>query len=229
MVSKEPVVSASILAADFWDLGRAVEEARAGGAARVHVDVMDGHFVPNLSIGVPIIKAVRARGDYFVEVHLMVDNPEHLVEMFIDAGANLITVHAEVAPHLHRLISRIKARSVRAGVALNPSSPVALVSEVLEFLDHVLVMTVNPGFAGQTFLPFTMRKVKQLRELRERLGYSYEIGVDGGINPETGPIARQAGADVFVAASAIFQSESIADAVQQLKVALDLAESGTTT
>lgn len=214
-------ISASILAADFWNLEKAVTEALESGVTRIHVDVMDGHFVPNLSIGVPLVQSLRKHVNSLIEVHLMVNNPAGMVDWFADAGANLVIVHVEASPHLHRMVQHLKSKELRAGVALNPSTPVALVSEILPFIDQVLVMTVNPGFAGQEFLPFVVRKVRQLNELRNRLSYDFEIAVDGGINPQTGPVARQAGADVFVAASAIFNKPSVAQAVRELRDALD--------
>ena len=200
------VVAPSILAADYVRLGQQVAEAEEAGAAWFQVDVMDGHFVPNLSIGLPVLESLRPVTDAFLDVHLMIDNPEGFLEPFAEAGADLITVHQEVCPHLHREVHEIRRLGCKAGVAIDPSTPAATLSEILPFVDLVLVMTVNPGFGGQSFIHAALRKVKQVRQMASRLGLpGLRVQVDGGIDPDTAALSVDAGADVLVAGSSVFR------------------------
>ena len=197
-------LSPSILAADLTDLAGALAVCERGGAEMVHVDVMDGHFVPNLSFGVPVVKALSRRTDLPLDVHLMVSNPDRLLDDYLAAGAHRVAVHWEVADHIHRTLGRIREAGAHAGVVINPGTPVELLEDVLEALDFVLVMSVNPGFAGQVFLPRALDKARRLRAMIERLGLTVEIEMDGGLDPETAPRAVAAGVEVCVVGSAIF-------------------------
>ena len=213
MASRKTVIAPSILAADYARLGEQVAEAEEAGAAWFQVDVMDGHFVPNLSIGLPVLRSLRAVTDAYLDVHLMIDNPEAFLEPFAEAGADLITVHQEVAPHLHREIHEIRRLECAAGVAINPSTPASTLSEVLPLVDLVLVMTVNPGFGGQEFIPEALDKVRQVRRMAVEIDRpDVWVQVDGGIAPGTAGRAAEAGADVLVAGSAVFRGPgTIAD------------------
>ncbi|MBI3407282.1 MAG: ribulose-phosphate 3-epimerase [Planctomycetes bacterium] len=197
-------VAPSVLAADFLKLGEQIREAQAAGADRLHMDVMDGRFVPNISFGMPLVQAVRRGSTLPVETHLMIVEPERYVEAFAQAGADTIIVHQEVSPHLDRTIQVIKHHGKRAGVAINPSTPIEVLGEVLEQLDLALLMTVNPGFGGQHFLEYTLRKIRQMRALLDRRNPACELEVDGGIEPHTAPRVAEAGARVLVAGSALF-------------------------
>lgn len=190
-------IAPSILSADFAKLGEEIKEVESA-VDYIHVDVMDGHFVPNITIGPLIVDAIRPVTDLPLDVHLMIENPEHYIQAFVDAGADIITVHQEACPHLHRVVQQIKQAGVKAGVVINPATPVESIEYVLEDVDLVLVMTVNPGFGGQSFIPSGLNKIKQLFDLRSEHGYSYEIEVDGGVNQETAKQCIDAGADVLV-------------------------------
>jgi ribulose-phosphate 3-epimerase len=197
-----------------------MREAELAGADRFHVDVMDGIFVPNISLGVPVVRAMRPATTLPIEAHLMIDRPERYLEAFVEAGADTVLVHQENSPHLHRTLQRIKQLGARAGVVLNPSTQETTLSEVLEEIDLILVMTVNPGFGGQEFIPSTLPKISRLAEMLRRRNPSCELEVDGGIDPETTPRIVAAGATVLVAGTAIFQAEGgIAAAVAAIQKA----------
>jgi len=194
----------SILSADFGRLGEQVVEATRAGADYIHVDVMDGHFVPNITVGPMVVAAIRPHTDLPLDVHLMIEAPEKYIQQFAQAGANIITVHVEVCPHLHRVVESIKELGVKAGVSLNPSTPLTAVDEVLSALDLVLLMSVNPGFGGQQFIESTVGKTARLRHRLDELGLAAELEIDGGINAEIAPRVAKAGARVLVAGAAVF-------------------------
>lgn len=210
-------IAPSILSADFSRLGDQVEMLDDGGADYIHIDVMDGHFVPNLTIGPIVIKALRDRTRLPFDVHLMMNNPMDYIDDFVDAGADIITVHAEVLPHLHGAIQQIKRRGVKAAVSLNPSTPLEVLNYVLADLDMVLLMSVNPGFGGQEFLPAVMGKIKELNRRICESGLDIDIQVDGGISIDNIREIRLAGANVFVAGSAIFKSQNPKDMIKRLR------------
>ncbi len=215
----------SILSADFAALGAAIAAVERGGADQIHLDVMDGHFVPNLTIGPAIVKAVRRSTALPLDVHLMVSNPDEFLEAFAAAGANSMTVHVEVLPHLHRTIQAIKALGCRAGVAINPSTPPSAVAEVAADLDVVLVMSVNPGFGGQSFIPRSESKVERVRALLQGAGSRADIQVDGGVDLGNAGLLVAAGATVLVAGSAIFDTPDPEAAARAIKArALDGAQ-----
>lgn len=211
----------SILSADFTRLGDQVREAEAGGAQRIQIDVMDGHFVPNITMGPDIVAAVRRCTQLPLEAHLMITNPQDYIETFARAGADVIIVHQEVSPHLHRLIQQIRKVGKMAAVALNPSTPVSLLEDTLSLLDMVLIMTVNPGFGGQDFIPETLPKIARLRQMITQRGLHCDIEVDGGISTRTAAQVVQAGANLLVAGSAIYNDkESVEQAMTRLRHAI---------
>lgn len=222
-------VAASILSADLSKLGEEVRAAEAAGADRIHVDVMDGRFVPNFTFGPPVTAAVSHVTELPVDVHLMMEAPERYLEAFVEAGADLITVHQETCPHLHRTVQRLRELGVAPGVAINPATPLSLLEEILPFVASVLVMTVNPGFGGQAYIATMTHKVARLHgELLERgLEQRVELQVDGGINPDTAGKVVGAGANVLVAGSAVFGGPgSVAENLQGLRAALTRSSAG---
>ena len=207
----------SILAADFSALGAEIAAATRGGADQIHVDVMDGHFVPNITIGVPVVKSLRKATKLPLDVHLMITDPDQYLEPFIDAGANMVSVHVEVLPHLHRTISQIKKLGAKAGVVLNPSTPVGAIEEIAGDVDFVLVMSVNPGFGGQVFITNSLKKIRAVRSLLDRVGNAAPIEVDGGIDLSTVTAVVEAGAEWLVAGNAIFAGGNAEPAARALK------------
>jgi ribulose-phosphate 3-epimerase len=210
-----PLLAPSLLSADFARLGEEVKSVEEGGADWIHVDVMDGHFVPNLTLGPIIVKALRPLTRLPFDCHLMVSRPEDWVKPFIQAGADFVTVHAEATPHLDRLLHQIQEQGAKAGVSLNPASPLSLIEEVLDFVDLVLVMSVNPGFGGQKFIETSVNKIQRLKEMRGNRQFLIEV--DGGVQASNIGKLRKAGADVFVAGSAIFLPPNRREAIAQLR------------
>ena len=211
-------IAPSILSADFTRLGKHIAEAKAGGADWIHIDVMDGHFVPNITIGPLITKAAKRATDLPLDVHLMIEEPDRYLENFVDAGADWLTVHQEACPHLHRTVQKIRQLGARPGVAVNPATPVETLIDILPFVDLVLVMTVNPGFGGQKFIPECLPKLERLTGMLDQLQrHQVEIEVDGGIDPKTAPAVVAAGATVLVAGSAVFGSGSVADNIGAIR------------
>ena len=211
----------SILAADFARLGEQVAEAEQAGADRIHVDVMDGHFVPNLSMGAPIVQSLRGVTSLPLEIHLMISNPDAFVDEFVEAGSDSFLVHWEGNANLHRTVQRIKALGKRAGVVINPATPAAVLEEILRDVEQVLIMTVNPGFGHQHFLPTTLPKIRRVRQMIEQIKPECDLEVDGGIDAETAPLAVAAGANVLVAGTAIFgESETVAAAMDRLRAGI---------
>ena len=211
-------ISPSILSADFSHLAEQVREAEDAGVDYIHVDVMDGHFVPNITIGPLIVKALRPITKLPLDVHLMIENPERYIEDFSKAGADIITVHQETCPHLHRTIQQIHDLDIRAGVSINPSTPVSTLDEIIAEVDLVLVMSVNPGFGGQSYISSCTSKIQKLREMLDRCGSSADLEVDGGVNVNTVSEVIGAGANAFVAGSAVFNDKlSVAENVRLLR------------
>ena len=213
-------IAPSILSADFSRLGQEVAAAEAGGGDYIHVDVMDGHYVPNITVGPLVVRAVRRVTSLPLDVHLMIESPERYLADFADAGASGLTVHVETCPHLHRTLQQIKELGCWAGVTLNPSTPVGSLEEILPYVDLVLVMTVNPGFGGQSFIERTLGKIRRIRAMLDEIGSHADLEVDGGIDPETAPLVVEAGANVLVAGSAIFgAAEGIGSAIARIRAA----------
>lgn len=213
-------IAPSILSADFANLARDIQLVEHAGADYIHVDVMDGQFVPNITLGPNIVSAIRPVTKLPLDVHLMITEPERFIDDFAKAGADIITIHQEASPHIHRGMQMIKNAGVKAGVVINPGTPVSMIEHVLSMADQVLIMTVNPGFGGQSFIEETVSKIARLAELKAEKGYHYDIEVDGGIDPETAKICKAAGANVFVAGSYIYNAESPKDRIDALREAL---------
>ena len=212
----------SILSADFARLGEQVQAAREGGATLVHFDVMDGHFVPNLTIGPPVLKSLRKATELPIDCHLMIDNADQFIPEFVDAGADWISVHQEVCRHLNRTLHLIRSHNVLAGVVINPATPVETLTEVLDIVDYVLVMSVNPGFGGQKFLTSAVHKIRRLHEMRAQRGLNYRIEVDGGIALDTVAEVVRAGAEILVAGNAVFgEGDPTTNARRLLKTAAE--------
>jgi len=224
---KEVRIAPSILSADLACLARAVAEVVEAGADWIHVDVMDGHFVPNLTVGMPIVAALRRVTRLPLDVHLMIEAPERYLEAFARAGADRLIVHVEACPHLHRVIQGIRGLGLRAGVALNPATPLSALEEILPDVDQVLIMTVNPGFGGQAFIERMLEKVRRARRMIDALGRPIELEVDGGVGPENAPALVEAGATVLVAGASIFDApEGPAEALRRLREATQRVHAG---
>ena len=213
------MIAPSILSADFSRLGEEITAVAKAGADVIHIDVMDGHFVPNITIGPLVVKAVRKITDLPLDVHLMIENPDRYLEDFAKAGADWITVHVETGYHLHRTIHRIKELGKKAGAVLNPATPLTSLEEILPDLDLVMLMTVNPGFGGQSFIESSLTKIRQLKKMIDDRGLNVGIEVDGGVSPKTIGAIAAAGANIFVAGSAVFGQEDYTKVIAQLKAA----------
>ncbi|AMG62921.1 MULTISPECIES: ribulose-phosphate 3-epimerase [Staphylococcus] len=207
----------SLLSADFSQLNQELHKLEQAGVDGLHFDVMDGQFVPNISVGFPVLEAVRRETNLPIDVHLMIAQPERYIEQFAQAGADFISVHVEATPHIHRALELIKLQNIKAGVVINPGTPVELIKPVLSIVDYVLVMTVNPGFGGQQFIQSCVTKVQQLAELKAINSYDFDIEVDGGINDQTIKLCAEAGASMFVAGSYFFKHHDYAVVTQDLK------------
>lgn len=212
-------IAPSLLSADFGRLGEEAQAAESAGADMLHLDVMDGHFVPNITVGPAVVAAVRKRVKVPLDVHLMISDPDRFIDPFVDAGSDILTVHQEVLPHLHRTLQVIRSKGIKAGVSLNPSTPLSGIEAVLDEVDLILLMTVNPGFGGQAFIRAVLPKIAELRRIIRDRGYGSDIEVDGGINIRTAREAAGAGANVFVAGTAVFGAEDMAAAIMALRAA----------
>lgn len=210
-------IAPSILSADFAKLGAEVLDVEKGGADLIHVDVMDGHFVPNITIGPLIVEAIRPVTKLPLDVHLMIEDPDQYIEAFAKAGADYITVHVEATRHLHRTLHLIKSFGVKAGVVLNPATPVETIQHIIADIDMVLLMSVNPGFGGQKFIPEVLPKIKRVKELAAEKGAAIEIEIDGGVNPETAKLCIEAGATILVAGSAVYNQEDRKKAIELIR------------
>lgn len=211
-------IAPSLLAADFSCLADEVRKVEEAGAEFLHLDIMDGHFVPNLTFGPAVVAALRKHSNMVFDVHLMIENPQYFIEAFADAGADIITVHAEATPHMHRLVQSIKSVGKLAGVSLNPGTPLTAVEEILGYVDMVLVMSVNPGFGGQQFIRSSVDKIARLRKMIDERGLKVDIQVDGGINAETAREVVNAGANILVAGSSVYGSADVKRAIADLRV-----------
>jgi len=210
-------IAPSLLSADFSRLGDEVRRAEEAGADMLHFDVMDGHFVPNITFGPLVVEALRDKTSLPFDVHLMIQNPDNYIERFAQAGSDILTVHAEACPHLQRTVRHIKGQGVEAGISLNPATPFQVVEHVLDGLDMVLIMTVNPGFGGQEFMPTVLPKIRRARQVIGERGLKVDLEVDGGINMETAPLVVEAGANVLVAGTAIFGQPDYKRVIQELR------------
>lgn len=219
---KTKKIAPSLLSADFSNIEKDVKMVEEGGADLLHLDVMDGHFVPNITFGPFIVKAIKKVAIIPLDVHLMIKNPGNYVESFCDAGADYLTVHVEATPHLHRVLQQIKAKGVKVGVSLNPHTPLSSIEEVLDDLDMILIMAVNPGFGGQSFIPNTIEKLKRLQQMLEKHQATHiEVNVDGGIKLENIREVSDAGCDIFVSGSSIFKADDPKEMIQQMKKELE--------
>ena len=218
-MKKNILISPSVLAADFSKLGEEIQLVSEEGADLIHLDVMDGHFVPNLSFGADIIKGIRGFSNLPFDVHLMIENPEHYVDAYVEAGANFITVHPEATPHIHSVLQKIHKAGVKTGIALNPGTPIEALENVIDMIDLIIVMTVNPGFGGQSFLSSQLPKISKIRTIIDDGGHSIDLSVDGGINPLTAKLAIDAGANILVAGTSIFKAgdETYSKSIKRLR------------
>ena len=212
-------IAPSILSADFMRLGEEINAVESGGAALVHVDVMDGHFVPNLTVGLPVVKAIKQATQLPIDAHLMITEPGRYAEQFVEAGASMVSVHVEIDPHLNRTLAAIRNKGALAGVAINPATPLVALEEALPWADYVLLMSVNPGFGGQKFIPTSLDKVRRLRRMIEERGLRTRIEIDGGIDRHNIAEIAAAGAEIIVAGSAVFNESDPAQAVRELREA----------
>ena len=210
-------ISPSILSADFSKLGEEIVKVDKAGADFIHIDVMDGNFVPNITIGLPVIKSIRDKTDKIFDVHLMIENPSRYIDDFVNAGADIITIHYEAEKHIDRTIEYIKSKGVKVGVSLNPGTPTFVLKDIIAKLDLVLIMSVNPGFGGQKFIPYSLNKIKEVKEMSEKVNKSLLIEVDGGVDRNNSKSIIEAGANVLVAGSAIFGDGNLKENIETIR------------